>query len=281
MPGIERRAAGTANAGRVMPLVLLFPISLLISVKNRVAAAPGQPRRDSGTRRRRRRSVPQRRRCRSGRRSAIAGCSRTGRRRQCSGAVVVARTGHIGQLPTRRPMASPACSSEPSVAASAPRPKSSRIERIPAQSSLHIRPALLREVLGQLRREYAEGPKAEGRLRARLTRDGAAGERYGWPSSRRILRTLSRRRGPDWRAGKVLVVSSRDQVGAAGHGCRHLHCILEIAELRATSLAKTLGGRRRDLDRVPPRSSRKALATSFPRSSGRTGRDRSAGPRER
>ena len=34
----------------------------------------------------------------------------------------------------------------------------SLIERIPAQSSLYVRPALLREVLDQLRREYAEGP---------------------------------------------------------------------------------------------------------------------------
>jgi predicted nucleic acid-binding protein len=32
----------------------------------------------------------------------------------------------------------------------------SLIERIPAQSSLHIRPALLHEVLDQLRREYAD-----------------------------------------------------------------------------------------------------------------------------
>jgi predicted nucleic acid-binding protein len=35
----------------------------------------------------------------------------------------------------------------------------SLIERIPAQSSLHIRPALLREVLDQLRREYADEPR--------------------------------------------------------------------------------------------------------------------------
>ncbi len=62
---------------------------------------------------------------------------------------------------------------------------------------------------------------------------------------RQNLEDLSRRRGPDWRAGIVRVASSRDQVGAAGHGCRDLHRIFEIPELQATGLAEETAGERR------------------------------------
>jgi len=69
------------------------------------------------------------------------------------------------------------------------------------------------------------------------------------------LEDFSRRRGPNWRAGIVLVDSGRDQAGAAGYGCRHLHRILEITELQATGLANLPGDGLRD--RLDPRLARR------------------------